>query len=353
MVISYLDFGDLQNLSDASNEISFFLISVSDRLWLGPFPPSEKSFILPTDRDADAIVADETVVGLSMGPKIAFFSLETGMLTSEIVVPGVRQFGQLSLSRKFLAVSFRKVSGHTVLVIFDRETETLLYQTVQFPYIRSLKILDSLTVVGSSDGTLGITSPSTSDTSILQDPRQTSVDHLDSNNWMTVVSSESKFIVWIHANKSVAKVISRPGFPEDYSGTQVSLSYPIVVSPSFSFGHGSDIEVWDIEAGTFQYKIESDSSHHCLRYPLLNLEFSNSSVMNTVVKVNETQFDNVRYFVDDHLEDLEEPFDEYYCPKHSLLTNFHHITVGRNMNQFGIPVHGQCTKLIVRSFKSK
>ena len=113
MVISYLDFGDLQNLSDASNEISFFLISASDRLWLGPFPPSEKSFILPTVRDADAIVADETVVGLSLGPKIAFFSLETGILTSEMVFPGVRQFGQeienMSLSRKFLAVSFRKV----------------------------------------------------------------------------------------------------------------------------------------------------------------------------------------------------------------------------------------------------
>ena len=88
MVTSYLNFGDLQNLSDASNEISSFLISASERLWLGPFPPSEKSFFLPTVRDADAIVADETVVGLSLGPKIAFFSLETGMLTSEMVVPG-------------------------------------------------------------------------------------------------------------------------------------------------------------------------------------------------------------------------------------------------------------------------
>ena len=191
------------------------------------------------------------------------------------------------------------------------------------------------------------------DTSFLQHPKQTSVDHLDSNNWLTVVSSESKFIVWIHDNRSVAKVISRPGFPQDHSGTQVSLSYPIVVSPSFSFGHSSDIEVWDIKAGTFQYKIESHSVHHCLRYPLLNLEFFNSSVMNTLLKVNETEFENVRYFVDDHLEDLEEPFEEHYCPKHSLLTTFHHITVGRNMNQFGIPVHGQCSEMIVRSFKLK
>ena len=68
------------------------------------------------------------------------------MLTSEMVVPGVRQYGHekenMSLSRKFLAVSFRKVSGHTVLVIFDQETETLLYETVQFPNINCLKILD-------------------------------------------------------------------------------------------------------------------------------------------------------------------------------------------------------------------
>ena len=259
----------------------------------------------------------------------------------------------MNLCRKLVAVTFRKVTGYSDLVIFDRETETRLYETLQFDNISCLKIFDSLSVVGSRSGLLRITCLPTLHTSIHHHPKQTSVDHLDSNNWLTVVSSESKFIVWIHANKSVAKVISRPGFPEDYCGTQVSLSYPIVVSPSFSFGHGSDMEVWDIEAGTFQYKIESDSLHHCLRYPLLNLEFSNSSVMNRVVKVKDTQFENVRYFVDDHLEDLEEPFDEYYCPKHSLLTTFHHITVGRNMNQFGIPVHGQRSKMIVRSFKPK
>ena len=144
-----------------------------------------------------------------------------------------------------------------------------------------------------------------------------------------------------------------PRFPEDYCCPQVSLSYPIVVSPSFSFGRTADMEVWNIESGTFQYKIESDSLHHCLRYPLLNLEYFNSSVMNTVVKVKETEFENVRYFVDDHLEDSEEPFEEHYCPKHFLLTTFHHITVGRNMNQFSIPLHGQCSKMIVRSFKPK
>ena len=92
-----------------------------------------------------------------------------------------------------------------------------------------------------------------------------------------------------------------PRFPEDYCCPQVSLSYPIVVSPSCSFGRGADMEVWDIEAGTFQYKIESDALHHCLRYPLVNFEFSNSSVMNRVVKVKDTQFENVRYFEDDHL----------------------------------------------------
>ena len=98
---------------------------LSDFGW-APFPLEKKSLILPTVRDAKAIVADKTVVGLSLGPKIAFFSLETGMLTSEMVVPDVHQYGQeienMSLSRKFLAVSFRKVSGHTVLVIFDWET---------------------------------------------------------------------------------------------------------------------------------------------------------------------------------------------------------------------------------------
>ena len=75
--------------------------------------------------------------------------------------------------------------------------------------------------------------------------------------------------------------------------------------------------------------------------------------MNTLLKVIETEFENVRYFVDDHLEDFEEPFEEHYCPKHSLLTTFHHITVGRNMNQFGLPVHGQRSKMIVCSFKPK
>ena len=141
----------------------------------GPLPPSEKSFILPTVRDAKTIVADETVVGLSLGPNIAFFSLETGMLTSEMVVPGVRQYGQeiehKSLSRKFLAVSFRKVSGHTVLVIFDRETETILYETEQFANVSCLKILDSLTVAGNRLGLLGITCLSTFDFSILQHPK--------------------------------------------------------------------------------------------------------------------------------------------------------------------------------------
>ena len=183
------------------------------------------------------------------------------------------------------------------------------------------------------------------------------------------IRQTTTFIVWIHATKSVAKVIYRhgfptdtelvakgmyrTGFPQDYCGTQVSLSYPIVVSPSFSFGRTADMEVWNIESGTFQYKIESDSLHHCLRYPLLNLEFSNSSVMNRVVKVKDTQFENVRYFVDDHLEDLEEPFDDYYCPQHTLITTFHHITVGRNMNEFGLPIHGLRSKIIVRSYKPK
>ena len=55
--------------------------------------PLQKSFILPTVTDATEIVADETVVGLFLGPyidpKIAFFSLETEMLTSEMVVPGL------------------------------------------------------------------------------------------------------------------------------------------------------------------------------------------------------------------------------------------------------------------------
>ena len=178
-----------------------------------PLSPLEKSFILPTVRDAKAIVADKTVFGLLLGPKIAFFSLETGMLTSEMVVPGFQQYGQeienISLSRKFLAVSFRKVSGQTVLVIFDRETETILYETVQFANVSCLIILDLFTVVGNRFGLLGITCLSTFDTSILQHPKQTSVDHLDSNNWLTVVSFESKIIVWIHANKSVAKVIPR------------------------------------------------------------------------------------------------------------------------------------------------
>ena len=75
--------------------------------------------------------------------------------------------------------------------------------------------------------------------------------------------------------------------------------------------------------------------------------------MNTLLKVNEKEFVNVRYFVDDHLEDLEEPFQEHYYPKHFMLTTFHNITVGRNMNQFGIPVSGQHSRMIVRSFKPK
>ena len=75
--------------------------------------------------------------------------------------------------------------------------------------------------------------------------------------------------------------------------------------------------------------------------------------MNTLLKVNETEFEDISYFVDDHLEDLEEPSEENFCFKHTLLTTFHHITVGRNMNQFGIPIHGQRTKMIVRSFKPK
>ena len=144
-----------------------------------------------------------------------------------------------------------------------------------------------------------------------------------------------------------------PGYSQDYCGTQVSLSYPIVVSPSFSWGHTADIEVWNIESGTFQYKIGKDSKHHSLRYPLLNLEYSHSSVMNTVVKVDDTQFEKVRYFVDDDLEDLEERFDYYGSPQHTLITTFHHITVGRNLNAFGLPIPGQCTKIIVRSFKPK
>ena len=62
----------------------------------------------------------------------------------------------MSLCRKLLAVSFRKVSGYTDLDIFDRETETRLYETVQFDNISCLKIFDSLSVVGSRSGLLGI-----------------------------------------------------------------------------------------------------------------------------------------------------------------------------------------------------
>ena len=372
MVLSYLNFADLQNVSDASTQICSFLISASERLWLGTNPPLEKSFVLPTVTDATAIVADETVVGLFLGPTIAFFSLETGMMTSQMVVPGLGPYEgieHMSLCRKLLAVSFRKVTGYSELVIFDRETETRLYETVQFDNISCLKIFDSLSVVGSSSGLLGVTCLPTLDTSILQHPKQTYVEYLDSNSWLTVVSCDSTFIVWIHATKSVAKVIDRHGFPTDaelaakgmyrtgspldYFGTQVSLSYPIVVSPSFSYGYTADIEVWNIESGTFQYKIEKDSSHHSLRYPLLNLEYAAVCVMNTVVKLDETQFDMVRYFEDDDLEDLEESFDYYGTPHHTLITTFHHITVGRNLNAFGLPIPDQCTKIIVRSFKPK
>ena len=126
MVLSYLNFADLQNVSDASTQICSFLISASERLWLGTKPPLEKIFVLPTVTDASVIVADETVVGLFLGPyidpKIAFFSLETGMLTSEMVVPGLGPYQpieHISLSRNLLAVSFRKVTGYTDLVILD------------------------------------------------------------------------------------------------------------------------------------------------------------------------------------------------------------------------------------------
>ena len=375
MVISYLNFTDLQNVSDASTKICSFLISASERLWLGNNPPLEKSFVLPTITDASAIVADETEVCLFLGPyiepKIAFVSLETGMFTSEMVVPGLgpwESIDHISLSRKLVAVSFTNL-GHTDLVILDRGTGTRLYETLHFDNISCLKIFDSLSVVGTRSGLLGITCLPTLDTSILQHPKQTYVEYLDSNSWLTVVSCDSKFIVWIHATKSVSKVIHRHGFPTDaelsakgmyrtgspldYLGTQVSLSYPIVVSPSFSYGYTADIEVWNIESGTFQYKIEKDSSHHSLRYPLLNLEYSHSSVLNTVVKVDDTQFEKVRYFEDDDLEDLEESFDYYGTPHHTLITTFHHITVGRNLNAFGLPIPGQCTKIIVRSFKPK
>ena len=163
MVLSYLNFADLQNISDASTQICSFLISASERHWLGTNPPLEKSFVLPTVTDATDIVADETVVGLFLGPyidpKIAFFSLETGMLTSEMVVPGLGPYQpieHISLSRKLLAVSFRKVTGYTDLVILDRETGTRLYETLQFDNISCLKIFDSLSVVGSRSGLLGI-----------------------------------------------------------------------------------------------------------------------------------------------------------------------------------------------------
>ena len=122
MVVSHLNFVDLQNISDARTQICSFLISASERLWLGPIPPLEKSFILPTVTDATAIVADKTVVGLFLGPTIAFFSLETGMLTSEMVVPSLGPYKgieHMSLCRKLVAVSFRKVTGYSDLVIFD------------------------------------------------------------------------------------------------------------------------------------------------------------------------------------------------------------------------------------------
>ena len=76
-----------------------------------------------------------------------------------MVVPGLgpyKPIEHMNLCRKLVAVTFRKVTGYSDLVIFDRETETRLYETLQFDNISCLKIFDSLSVVGSRSGLLGI-----------------------------------------------------------------------------------------------------------------------------------------------------------------------------------------------------
>ena len=71
-VISYLDSKSLQNLTKTNEEIACFLYSASNRLWISNRYPSVKTFIIQTPKIPSAIVADEAVVGLALGPKIIF-----------------------------------------------------------------------------------------------------------------------------------------------------------------------------------------------------------------------------------------------------------------------------------------
>ena len=199
-VTSNLENLDLLSLCKASPQFNSVISSETLRLWkIASFVPSQKTFVLPTIEMPAAFVADDEVVGVAVGPNVAFFSISSGLQVSQVTIPGMHTFGQyihkMCLTDDHLAVVVEGVSSSRVL-LFDRVDLTLSYEYVLLSKGASLKVHSSLMVVGERLGRLGLLHLSTqSQMMFASDPRQATVISLDCDMFKTVVSSDDKIMV--------------------------------------------------------------------------------------------------------------------------------------------------------------
>ena len=356
-LLSYLDYEALDSLCYVDGYIESFISSLLNELWLRPNSFSEKSFILALPRYPTALVSDETVVCLAIGWKVLVFSLETGLLITEIVIPGIKTFWnnnitKMGLNKHFLIVFVSEVNK----LIFIKKPFFKIVREVKFSSsISCMQISNSYVVVGDSHGNLKVFHNRFDKIDFtLSYPPQTEVFHLDHDDKHIIVSCNSKLLLWNLPEGSLEKDIERPnseevckytGLVTKFSGTEVYMSYPTVITPAF--GPGKDIEVWDINMGVIIQIIDADFDYLSLRYPIINLELCCGMVINHLYDIS--SYRQVKQF-SDKLEEI--------CPqedkplKHSVLTKFHHVSVGKHIVDHYQPTNDcYLAKLIVRSFR--
>ena len=262
----------------------------------------------------------------------------------------------MSLTTNYFVVALN--NKEKKVLIFERKSNQIMIQTDIPLTFSCMKLLESLLVIGDYEGTLTLFNISMSmQPKFLQDKSQTTVDSFDCNNQQLVVSCESKFIVWNLFSDSIEKIINRPGkltilgdnseVVAQYPGPKVSLSYPIVVSPSLGPDYG--LEIWDIELAQMINKIDAYFDYFTLRFPLINLETSHSMVMNTVYNIDGESPKILQCFTDERMEEMSQTEGKH--DKHTIFTQFHHITLGKNLNEFDEYGQDGLSKLILRSLK--
>ena len=345
VLMGYLDRSSIINLSRVSNAIGSLIQPESQRFGVHPGMNITHTEKFNKHIQSVTVNVNDNIVAFKIGKSIRIINLFTGKsFKHDIVLDSVSEYRDLrsiTISALYLVYS-----EGTVIHLID--LESLEKHNTVIQNYNAIKLIGDRLVFSSINGELEfLKAPHLSNIKYFSVvPNNPQSYYFDSNEPVTILSSEAAIFIWDNYNSCLISTINRLQEPNNNipidRGTPVQVSQTIFATPSLC---DKFIEIWDIDSRLLLNKIDFWAPpRFSLSYPYLMLEHAYAScVESSIFNVSQSPRLICQVTEDVHL------FDDSQCfHQHSYLTRYSHVIFGKNVDEQCFFVEDEnCSKMIL------